>query len=337
MPNEPKRHHQVPNSYLLRFALNKQVRVRRRDGKAFDSNTLNVAVESGFYDAPDPAGGKGRIETLLASIDSAAAEALAWVDRTGQPPAEYSDERFPLAVFIAFQMTRTTEARERIMFPTRVADWLGDRPLTKPLIAEYLEIVHLGFKPTDSEAEGAWIYVHQWLTNATEPPHEFAIRMMLDQTEALVPRINAFNWTIELDRKESLITSDTPVVIWRTPGRRDDYEGIGVDNAEELRFPLDPGKQLVLSRRRRTPTARITPERVRACNADMAAASHRFVVGRPDRRVGLDGLRLDEWRPVVRFNTGPLFVYGPGGKKVREGEALQMWVPRRSGVGRPRR
>jgi hypothetical protein len=102
-------------------------------------------------------------------------------------------------------------------------------------------------------------------------------------------------------------------------------------------LPLDPGKQLVLTRRKRTPTARITPERVRACNADMAAASHRFVVGRPDRRTSLDGLRLDEWRPVIRFNTGPLFVYGADGKKVREGEALQMWVPRRSGVGRPRK
>ena len=338
MPNEPKRHHQVPIAYLQRFSRNKQVRVRRRDGTAFDSNTVNVAVESGFYTVTDPAGGKSvEVENLLSNIDSAAAEALASVDRTGQPPAESSDQRRRLADFMAFQMTRTTEARERIMFPTRVADWLGDRTLSKDLVAEYLEVVHLGFKPSDSEAEGAWVYVDQWLKNMTEPPDQFAMRMMLTQTQALVPRIDAFNWTIELDRKESLITSDTPVVIWRAPSARDDFQGVGVDNADELRLPLDPGKQLVLTRRKRTPTARITPERARACNTDMAGASHRFVVGRPDRRATLDGLRLDEWRPVIRFNTGPLFVYREDGKKVREGEVLHMWVPRRSGVGRPRK
>ena len=161
--------------------------------------------------------------------------------------------------------------------------------------------------------------------------------MMLDLTEALVPRINAFNWTIEVDRKEQLITSDSPVVVWRTPSKRDDYEGIGIDSAEELRFPIAPDRQLVLSRRQRTPSARISSDRVRGCNADMAAACHRFIIGRPDRTTVLDAPRLDTWRPVVRFNTGPLFVYGEGGKKVREGEVLQMWVPRRSGVGRPRR
>jgi hypothetical protein len=39
-------------------------------------------------------------------------------------------------------MTRTTEYRERAMFPERVARWVDDRVLTQDLMAEYLEREH---------------------------------------------------------------------------------------------------------------------------------------------------------------------------------------------------
>lgn len=71
MPARSKRHHQVPRAYLNRFARDEMVRVRWRDGKAFETNTLNVAVESGFYDIPD---GQGQLSSVvedatLADID----------------------------------------------------------------------------------------------------------------------------------------------------------------------------------------------------------------------------------------------------------------------------
>lgn len=85
MPDRPKRHHQLPRTYLNRFGLSETVRVRRRDGKAYETSTLNVAVESGFYDVPDERGGKSsRVEETLPAIDAAAAEAMAAIDRTGQ-------------------------------------------------------------------------------------------------------------------------------------------------------------------------------------------------------------------------------------------------------------
>ncbi len=331
MPLEPKRHHQVPRAYLRRFGLDDRVLVRRRDSRSFETSTLNVAVESGFYDLRDASGGKSsRVENTLAVVDDAAAEAMAVIDRLGVPPAEDAEERFTLAVFLALQMTRTTQHREQVMFPERVAEWAGEREITQALVTEYLELEHLGFAPKDPEATGAFVYVSHALRDGAASP-AFAIRMMLRMVEALVPRLLAMNWTVEMDRKEQLITSDVPIVIWRTPTPRDDYEGIGIDNAEELRFPLDPGKQLVMSRRRRTSSARIPGARVRSCNADMANACHRFIVGRPGQRSQIEGVRLDAWRPVIRFNTGPLIVLGSDGRKVREGEALQMWIPRRSG------
>lgn len=40
MQARSKRHHQVPRAYLNRFATNEMVRVRWRDGKAYETNTL---------------------------------------------------------------------------------------------------------------------------------------------------------------------------------------------------------------------------------------------------------------------------------------------------------
>jgi Protein of unknown function (DUF4238) len=162
MPDRAKRHHQVPHAYLKGFGMDETVRVRWRDGKAFETSTLNVAVESGFYDVPDPAGGKSsRVEDVLAVVDGASVEVMAAVDRSGAPPREGAEERFTFAVFLALQMTRTTQHREQAMFPERVAEWAGGHEITQDLVAEYLERVHLGFPPRPREAEGAHLYVRK--------------------------------------------------------------------------------------------------------------------------------------------------------------------------------
>ncbi|MBT2511316.1 DUF4238 domain-containing protein [Streptomyces sp. ISL-98] len=45
----PKRHHFVPRSYLARFGVDNQVRVRRRGSTApYTTNVINVAVQGGF-------------------------------------------------------------------------------------------------------------------------------------------------------------------------------------------------------------------------------------------------------------------------------------------------
>lgn len=110
---------------------------------------------------------------------------------------------------------------------------------------------------------------------------------------------------------------------------RDDYEGVGVANAEELRFPLDPGKQLVLTRKPRTPSCRAGPSRTAACNADTAAGCHRFIVGHVAEMGRINALALVPHRPVLRFDTGPLYERSPDGKQVYKGEVIHTWVPRR--------
>jgi hypothetical protein len=336
MSTGPKRHHQVPRFYLQRFAADGRVLVRRRDGKVFEAAPENVAVEAGFYDVPDGEGGKSKdVERMLAGIEGSAKTVMDSIDRAGAPPSDRSAERNMLSLFLALQMTRTTEHRERVLFPGRVIDWAGDREITQGLVAEYLEQEHLGFAPMEREAEGAFLYVSEAMKDPIVFTSEFAINTMLRSVQDLVPRLLEMNWTLEIDGTAQLTTSDMPVVTWRKPTPRDEYEGLGIEKADELRFPLDPGKQLVLSRRNRPDVLRVAVHRVRRCNVDLAGACHRFIVGRPDQRSRIEAVRLDEWRPVIRFNVGPLLEEGPDGQLRERGEVLHMWVPRRSGVGRP--
>ena len=74
-------------------------------------------------------------------------------------------------------MTRTTEYRERAMFPERVARWVGDRVLTQDLMAEYLEREHLGSRPRDAEVDWAFFPVSTVIADGALSS-EFAIESM---------------------------------------------------------------------------------------------------------------------------------------------------------------
>jgi hypothetical protein len=336
MASRRKRQHFLPRSYLERFAMGGNVLVRRRDRTVFLADTVNVAVEAGMYDVPTPSGVSSHVEDLLAIVDSAAAAAMQAVDGTERPPVRGSQEREALGAFMALLMTRTPEARERSDFPARVAKYLAGRPLTRELIAEYLETVHLRFKPSDVEVEGAFTMVDvarqdPWLMTKAS-----SIDLMLGSVAQLYSVIDAMEWSVETDRKGRLITSDAPVVMWRTPTERDAYEGVGLNNAEEVRFPLDPSKLLVLSHRPRPITSRMSGERVRAVNAETAAACYSFIVARPDRQHAAEKLRMAAHRPAMRFNVGPGYQEGPDGKLAKmQGDILHFWIPRRDNVDRP--
>ena len=334
-----KRHHQVPRAYLERFASDGNVQVVRRDGRSFPSDPINVAVESGFYDLPDGEGGKTQIvEDFFEGIEGRAQAVFAEIDRTGRPPdGVTSEDKAWLSLFLALQMSRTTQQREQILFPRRVTEWAAGREVTKDLLAEYLETQHLGFKPDEREVEGAWIYVYQHLQEEDIITPQFAMQMMFEVAQIKTPIIAAMNWTVEIDPRRRFITSDAPVIPWRKPVKEDHFSGLGFDNAEELRFPLDPGKQLVLSKRNRPPVVEVAVHRVKRANAEIASTCHRFIVGEPGN-TELTAYRLEPWRPVTRFWTGPLFMKGPDGELVQQpGEVMQMWMPRGAEYGRPGR
>jgi hypothetical protein len=226
-------------------------------------------------------------------------------------------------------MTRTPEQRERTLFPERLASYLDGRELTRELVAAYLENHHQGFAPSDNEVGAAFDFASVALRDPSVLTPEFSMHIMLRSVSELAPRLAELEWCVEHDRKERFITSDTPLVLWRTPTYRDDFEGFGINNADEIRFALDPAKQLVLTRKPRTASARVNPSRSAATNQDAAFACHNFVIAHPNQRGRVEQLELPVRRPTMRFNTGPLLRQLPDGSTVEDGEVLHMWVPRR--------
>jgi hypothetical protein len=232
-------------------------------------------------------------------------------------------------------MARTTTHRERVLFPRRVVDWANGREVTSDLVAESLEAQYLSFRPGPPEVDGAFTLVDVALREECHTlSDEFAVEMMLRAAWELSRRLLGLTWSIEFDRRGELIISDTPVVVWCQPSPRDNFEGFGIENADEVRFPLDPGKQFVLSRRAREATLDVAVHRIRRSNADMAGACHRFIVGSPEDRAQMDAQRLDPWRPLLRFNVGPGFEEAADGTRRRmAGDIVHMWTPRRAGCG----
>ena len=328
---DQKRHHFVPEFYLLRFATeSERVLERRRDGVEFVTNTDNVAAESGFYDITLPDGKKSKdVENHLSTVEGDAAEVLRAIDTSMSVPLPGSEERTALSVYLGLQMTRTPELRERIQFPLKVAEFLAGRNLSHELIAEFLEEIHLGFPPSEGEVKGAFDYSSFLLQDQASMTRERSMELMFGAAEAVVPRLAARVWCIEHDRKGRLVTSDTPVVLWRRPSPRDACEGVGVEDADEIRFPLDPNKQLIMTKRERSPSARISPERSATCNQDVALGCHNFVVAHPSQQARVSQLDLPKRRLVLRFDLGPFLREQPNGTTIKDGEVMHAWVPRR--------
>lgn len=327
---DAKRHHYVPRVFLERFAEDGSLCVRRRDGKTFMTGATNVAVESGFYDLRLDDGSTSKaVEHILADIEGLIANVFRAIDESGEAPAPGTPNREVLAVYLAVQYTRTPEQRGRVLFPERLARYLAGRELTRDLVAEYLAVEHLRFTPGESEVQAAFDFASVALRDPDVLTAEFAMDMMLRSIEHLVPVLDELEWTIEHERKGRLITSDTPLVIWRPPSARDAFEGVGIGNAHEIRFPLDPAKQFVVSKRRRPPTVRITSDRVVSCNLDMIAGCHQFILGPPRLQRQLFEPDMKPHMPELRFNTGPLYERQPDGTNAYKGEVLHTWVPRR--------
>ncbi|WP_433531264.1 DUF4238 domain-containing protein [Micromonospora sp. CA-263727] len=326
-----KRHHYVPAAYLARFGEGGSVLVRRRRRPAmYATSVKNVAVESGFYEVLGDDGlPSDAIERGLAGLEGEAIMALREVEQSQQAPPIGSSARSTLATFLAVQFTRTPLHRERIMFPERVARYAGSREIDAALMAEYLEREHLGFSPRDSEVRAALDLTQYLLRERELFTKDNAIRLAFSTVEAVEQVMLRMRWSLEVARKPRLITSDAPLVLWRAPTPRDQFEGFGLENAEEVRFPISPAMQLLLTHQAREPVTWIEPERVRACNADMTLACYQVVVGHPRRERQLELLNLPPRRPVIRFNTGPGYRVKPDGTEDYMGEILHSWVPRR--------
>lgn len=243
---EPKRHHLVPEFYLRRFA-NGQGRIalhRRATGQTKTISVRDAAVGVGFYTVLDEQGTPSqRVETsILQKLDDRAATALRRLASGPFPPAEA--DRSDLAMFIAFQALRGPAFRHQVEAVGDITAKLLLQHTTREDLSRPLED---GRIPSEEEVEAA-LFVIQNPDKFTFQTHQNErIQTMLSlASKEFFPRIFQMSWILARCRKPRLLTTDNPVVYWRQRREQDRFPGVGLATADEVRFPLDPYRVLVL-------------------------------------------------------------------------------------------
>ncbi|MEU9979556.1 hypothetical protein [Streptomyces sp. NPDC051014] len=167
------------------------------------------------------------------------------------------------------------------------------------------------------------------MNGGTDPTHDDAVAVPLSAVQARIPQYRARHWRLETSRKPISLTSDAPLVLWRPETPSDAYQGFGLEDAHEIRFPVSPTAQLVLLPGNGTSSEEIKLSRVISCNQDLTESCQQVVVGHPDRHAALDRVQLMEQGPTLRFNTAPGIRKNPDGTEEPMGDILHLYTTRR--------
>lgn len=165
----------------------------------------------------------------------------------------------------------------------------------------------MGFPPTTAELKS------------------FKLKTMFDSIQVIAPILEGRQWSLEASKQNEMMTSDRPVVLWNPPSHEDNYRGIGVEDAEEIWFPVDRKRVLILRKVGSERTCRIGPERVDIVNEHIARHCTERIVSHPTASDKLAKVALAKRRPTIRFNQGPLFD-GTTGTEIH-GEMIHSWTP----------
>jgi hypothetical protein len=313
LPGDPDasvgaRHHRVPRFYLERFA-NERFQIAtvdRRTGERRTGSIRETAAEKDFYTAINTDGDKdGKSEHLLSHIEGNAARAI----RNILVPAfrlfpPQPQDRADLCLFLAFQKVRGKQTRKRIemlgdlwaraQFPANMsneqaADWLraNGQEATPESVAEMVDFSgHMDefeFVPDPNE--------HLRVMGDT------ALRI----SELLLPR----PWYVADYGTPALLTSDEPVALHFRDASRPPGHDRGIAYADEIWFPLDPRRLLILGRPADPwPEQYLHPpiETAATANLTIAAGAYEHIYMHPDQD-HLKGVQLPEAGPILQVSA----------------------------------
>ena len=222
----PRRHHYVAQNYLRRWSLDeKRVLVAPLppgSAKPFLVGIRDLAVEKDLYAIETQEGRDQSIETdLTAPIDaglSRATDALL----EGRP-ASFLD----LALAIGLQMMRGPETRDHISYvKTEI-----ERARTK------FSRLSQDQAFDESELDGIVAIAEQ---------NEW-IGLLLSSATEMAAVLADMSWSFVYFGRPVLVTSETPISMWRREELDREDMGFGPQSVDELRLPLAPTLALVLT------------------------------------------------------------------------------------------
>lgn len=293
-----KRPHFVPRTYIRAWAdLDGQVAYRRRGDNAIPNGVRNVAVIGGFY-------GQGELgearEKMYQDIEGEWPVLRRDLIENGDL---HGDQRSLFSLFAGLQLMRTPKHAELTNFVSKVAATTADRPVPQDAVRDYLRDVDDGAEPDESEVEAAWSLVCGQISMFGEPTDTMNHSVAVDvAVRKIAPGLETLNWTVHKFRGAPLISSDSPVHSWRGPTQDPGPRGVGIGNADEVRFPLSPGALLIMEREpRRNSGPQWSGRNPRSINAEIARQCHQFIFGTPGSRAVIDRLPLLDRPPRLRF------------------------------------
>lgn len=297
---------------------------RRQHFEQTLTNISNVALEKGFHgsgqEASDREAFYGEMEDRWTSLRS-------WLINgklTG------STERREVAKFLAFQKLRTREQRARDEFHATALKHLTERPIRIDAMRKFL-VEQWGLQePSPAEVQGATDYLEFFRYSLEVEGEELKIDSISipGHVETFTNIIESYDWRIERMPSPTLFTSDTPVVYWRPRTPRDHIEGIGLSNALEVWFALDPQHLLVLTKNSgKRGIWSVSKNRLQLVNLEIAARSFEAVIATEPCSSALNSLSLTPNKPALRFNIAPGVGVSADGTEHPMGEILHTWVP----------
>lgn len=315
-----RRPHFVPRTYLRAWAdSDDQVAYRRRGNDSAIRNTVkNVAVAGGIY-------GTGELGEARERFYQQVEEVWPELRQDLLTHGDLQDEQRQLfALFTALQLMRTESRYKQTNFISNVAATTTERPIPREVVRAYLQTL-ADEEPDDNEVEAAWTMIVGAPGIPTpEMTHNVNVDVAVTQ---IAPRLETMNWTIHTFDKPTLISNDCPVHTWREPTDEEPTRGIGIETADEIRFPITPHALLVMDQgpRTSTPPQRST-RNPRPINTEIARQCHQFIFGTPQSGTAIDRLPLADLGPRLRFDTGPGYARGPFGTDEYIGEVVRMYV-----------
>lgn len=231
-----RRHHTVPKAYLKRFAKEKSLLTVELPGsRSYLQSVDDASVRKQFHTIEGHPEGEDYGERLFSGVESKFFQHLGRIE-TGVWPL-FGASRQEVAQFIALQATRTPGARHGL---DRVAGNVMREILLKRGPESFFENMPEGVV----EPERLWEEVVSGGNLQVVQNNASHLIQALKYADLIVPHLLLRPWMLISFDIPGLVTSDTPVALFRESGSRGG--GTGFQNASAVLFPLSRHQALLM-------------------------------------------------------------------------------------------